>query len=56
MHADVDFARYDDVGVLVGTVGEEVEGEDYGAVGGVFEGDDAVGCFTRLHRGEDVFD
>lgn len=37
-------------------VGEEVEGEDYGAVGGVLEGDDALGRGAGLNRGEDVFD
>ena len=52
-YADVGFANDDDVGVLVGGVGEEVEGEDDGAVGGVFEGDDAEVGLGRLDGGED---
>jgi hypothetical protein len=37
-------------------VGEEVEGEDHGAVGRVFEGHYAVGSRAGLDGGEDVFD
>lgn len=43
MDFDVALAADDDVWVLGVLVGEEVEGEDYGAVGRVFKGDDAVG-------------
>jgi len=54
--ADVGFACYYDVGMFVSSVGEEVESEDYGSVGGVFEGDDAIVGFAGLDRGEDVLD
>lgn len=37
-------------------VREEVEGEDYGSVGRVFEWDHAVGGAVGLHAAEDVFD
>ena len=37
-------------------VGEEVESEDYGTVGRVFEGHDAMGGGAGLDAGEDLFD
>ena len=54
MHVQVGFAADVDVRVVQFAVGEEVEGLDDGAVGAVFEGDDAVGCCVGLHGGEDV--
>jgi hypothetical protein len=56
LNSDVRLAADLDVGVLLLRVGEEVEGENYGTVGGVLEGDDAAGCGARLDGGEDVFD
>lgn len=54
-YGDIDFAFDENVRVAAVEVGEEVEGEDDGAVGGVFEGDDAVGGGACLDGGEDVF-
>lgn len=54
--ADVGFVDDDEVGVAAGEVGEEVEGEDDGAVGGVFEGHDAAGGAAGGDGLEDVFD
>lgn len=54
VHAYVDFAGDEDVGVGGAGVGEEVEGKDYGAVCGVFEGDDAAVGDAGLDGGEDI--
>ena len=43
MHVHVRFAADGDAWEEVLPVDEEVEGVDYGAIGAVFEGDDAVG-------------
>lgn len=53
---DVEVGFPEDVhgGVGVVAVAEEVEREDDAAVGGVFEGHDAVGCAAGLDGGEDV--
>jgi hypothetical protein len=56
VHREVDFATDEDVRVATCEVGEEVEGEDHGAIGGVFEGDDALRSGAGLDGGEDVFD
>lgn len=56
LHGDIGLAADDDVRVLVLQVGEEVEGEDYRAVGRVLEGNDAAVGSARLNRGEDVVD
>lgn len=37
-------------------VREEIQREDYGAIGGVLEGHDAVCGLSGLYGGEDVFD
>lgn len=52
-----EFFAYDGhVGVCGWKGGEEVEGGQDGAVGGVFEGDDAVFGFGGLNGGEDAAD
>ena len=56
LHGDVAFPADENVGVFVVQVGEEVEGEDHGAVGGVFERDNAAVCGAGLDGGEDIFD
>ena len=56
LHGDVRLAADDDVVVLLLQVREKVQGEDYGAVGGVFEGDDAAVGAAFLYGGEDIFD
>lgn len=53
---DVGFACYEDGGVFGVQVCEEIEREDYAAVGTVFKGDDASVCAIGFHGGEDVFD
>lgn len=54
--AHVGFVDDDQVAVLARLVGEEVEGEDDGAVAGVLEGHHAAGGCARGDGGEDVFD
>lgn len=50
------YFRFDeDLGIRGGEICEEVQGEPYGSVGGVFEGDDAVRCGFCLDGGEDGF-
>ena len=53
---DIGLGADDDVGVLLLQIGEEIEGEDYGAVGAVFERDHAVLSVSGLYGAEDVFD
>jgi hypothetical protein len=53
MDVDVGLATDKDIGTSSVAVGEVVEGEDYGAVGRVFEGDDGVGDFFPLDHLED---
>lgn len=55
-YAHVCFAADENVAVLVVQVGEEIECEDYGAVGAVFKGHNATVCATILYRGEDILD
>lgn len=50
------FAYDGHVGVRGGEGGEEVEGGEDGAVGGVLEGDDAVFGYGGLDGGEDAAD
>ena len=54
--ADVSLVDDDEVAVLAREVGAEVEGEDYGAVAGVFEGDHASRGGAVGHGGEDILD
>lgn len=56
VHADVDLAAHDNVRVPVRQVGEQVEGEDDGAVARVLEGHHAAEGAPGLDRREDVFD
>lgn len=55
VHVEVDLGTHGQVRVLAGAVGEVVEGKHHGAVGGVLEGDDAVGGAAGLRCVEDVF-
>lgn len=55
MHVDESFAVDGDERVGGRTVGEVVEGEDDGAVGGVFKGDYAEGCLFVLDFVKDVW-
>ena len=53
MHVEVDLVADDNVGELAGAVGQGVEGEGDGAVGGVFKGHDAEGGRAGLHAVKD---
>jgi hypothetical protein len=57
-NGEVDLCIDDKVRVAVIQVDEQIEGEDHGAIGGVFEWDDAEGVAGGglLHGGKDVFD
>lgn len=54
VHVDEGFAVDGDEGTDGRAVGEVVEGEDDGAVGGVFKGDYAEGCLFVLDFVEDI--
>jgi hypothetical protein len=55
LHGDEALAADEDVWVFSLEVGEEVQGEDYGAVGRILEGDHAAVCGAVLDCGEDIF-
>jgi hypothetical protein len=56
LYGDVGFAADQDVRVRAVDVADEIECEDDGAIGAVFEGDDAPVGSAGLDRGEDVGD
>ena len=56
MHGQVDLVPDQDIRVSAVQVREEVQREDYGAIGGVLKGHDAICGLPGLHGGEDVFD
>ncbi len=53
VHVEIDLVADDYVGELAGAVGQGVEGEGDGAVGGVFEGHYAEGGRAGLHAVKD---
>ena len=56
VHTDIDFAADDDVRISALFIGEEVECENHGAIGAVFEWHNAEVDTAVLYRSEDVFD
>jgi hypothetical protein len=55
-HAHVRFAAYEDVAVLAVEIGEQVESEDYGAIGAVLKRYNSAIDATVLYCGENILD
>lgn len=54
MDVEIDLVTNGELGKCIASVCEEIECEDYGAIGRVFERDDAACNFSRLNSLEDI--
>lgn len=55
-HRQINLPDNFDIPVFALSIREEIQREHHGAIGGVFEGDDAIRCGAGLDGVEDVFD
>ena len=55
MDIEICFVTDYEIGMLMGTICEQVERIDYRSVGGVLEWNDAVGSSAALHRCKNIY-